>query len=65
VLGGAIITEAVFSWPGLGLLEYQAIQDLDYPIMQGLFLLLSASVILFNLAADIMYGYLDPRIKEA
>jgi peptide/nickel transport system permease protein len=65
VLGGAIITEAVFSWPGLGLLEYQAIQDLDYPVMQGLFLLLSASVILFNLAADIMYGYLDPRIKES
>jgi peptide/nickel transport system permease protein len=65
VLGGAIITEAVFSWPGLGLLEYQAINDLDYPIMQGLFLLLAAAVILFNLAADIMYGYLDPRIKES
>jgi peptide/nickel transport system permease protein len=65
VLGGAVITEAVFSWPGLGLLEYQAIGDLDYPIMQGLFLLLAAGVILFNLAADIMYGYLDPRIKES
>lgn len=64
VLGGAVITEAVFSWPGLGQLEYQSISELDYPVMQGLFLLLSAAVIMFNLAADILYGYLDPRIKE-
>ncbi len=64
VMGGAVITEAVFSWPGLGQLEYQAISELDYPVMQGLFLLLSAAVIMFNLAADILYGYLDPRIKE-
>jgi peptide/nickel transport system permease protein len=64
VLGGSIIIEAVFSWPGLGLLTYQAINDLDYPIIQAVFLLFSAAVILFNLAADILYGYLDPRIRE-
>lgn len=64
VLGGSIIIEAVFSWPGLGLLTYQAINDLDYPIIQAIFLLFSAAVILFNLAADILYGYLDPRIRE-
>jgi peptide/nickel transport system permease protein len=64
VLGGSIIIEAVFSWPGLGLLEYQAINDLDYPIIQAVFLLFSVAVILFNLAADILYGYLDPRIRE-
>jgi peptide/nickel transport system permease protein len=64
VLGGAVIIEAVFSWPGLGQLQYQSIAELDYPVMQGLFLFLSASVIMFNLAADILYVYIDPRIKE-
>jgi peptide/nickel transport system permease protein len=65
VLGGSIIIEAVFSWPGLGLLTYQAINDLDYPIIQAIFLIFSAAVIAFNLAADILYGYLDPRVREA
>jgi peptide/nickel transport system permease protein len=65
VLGGSVIIEAVYSWPGLGLLTYQAIADLDYPIIQGIFLIYSAAVILFNLAADMTYGYLDPRIREA
>jgi peptide/nickel transport system permease protein len=63
VLGGAVIVEAVFSWPGLGQLEYQAISALDYPVIQAAFLLSSAAVIVFNLAADILYGYLDPRIR--
>jgi peptide/nickel transport system permease protein len=65
VLGGSVLIEAVYSWPGLGLLTYQAIGDLDYPIIQGIFLIYSAAVILFNLAADMTYGYLDPRIREA
>ena len=65
VLGGAIIVETVFSWPGIGLLEYKSIAELDYPVIQGVFLLFSAAVIVFNLAADILYGYLDPRIREA
>jgi peptide/nickel transport system permease protein len=65
VLGGAIVVEAVFSWPGLGLLTYEAINQLDYPVIQGIFLLTSAAVIAFNLAADITYGYLDPRVREA
>ncbi|MGZ8580854.1 MAG: ABC transporter permease [Actinomycetota bacterium] len=65
VLGGAIVVEAVFSWPGLGLLTYEAINQLDYPVIQGVFLLSSAAVIVFNLAADITYGYLDPRVREA
>jgi peptide/nickel transport system permease protein len=63
VLGGAVIVDAVFSWPGLGQLEYQAISALDYPVIQAAFLLSSAAVIVFNLAADILYGYLDPRIR--
>lgn len=65
VLGGAIVVEAVFSWPGLGLLTYEAINQLDYPVIQGVFLLASAAVIVFNLLADITYGYLDPRVREA
>ena len=65
VLGGAIVIETVYSWPGLGLLTYNAINQLDYPVIQGVFLIASAAVILANLAADITYGYLDPRIKQA
>jgi peptide/nickel transport system permease protein len=65
VLGGAIIVEAVFSYPGLGLLEFQAIESSDFPVIQAVFLLSSAAVIAFNLVADILYGYLDPRIRVA
>ena len=65
VLGGAVVVEAVFSWPGIGLLTYNAIQTLDYPVIQGVFLLSSAAVILCNLAADVAYGYMDPRVREA
>jgi peptide/nickel transport system permease protein len=64
VLGGAVVIESVFSWPGVGRLTYEAIGELNYPILQGVFLLSSVTVILFNLAADILYGYLDPRIRE-
>lgn len=64
ILGGAIVIETVFSWPGLGLLTYQAIQDQDYPVLEAVFLLSSAAVILANLVADLTYGYLDPRIEE-
>jgi peptide/nickel transport system permease protein len=65
ILGGAVLIEEVYSWPGLGQLTYAAIESLDYPVIQAVFLLSSATVILFNLLADIMYGYLDPRVKEA
>jgi peptide/nickel transport system permease protein len=65
ILGGAVIVEQVFSWPGLGQLTYRAIQGSDYPVIQAVFLLSSAAVIFFNLLADILYGYLDPRVKEA
>lgn len=65
VLGGAIVIETVFSWPGLGLLTYEAIQDLDYPVLQAVFLLSSAAVIVANLIADVAYGSLDPRIERA
>jgi len=65
VLGGAILIEVVFSWPGIGQLTYDAINNLDYPLIQGIFLLTSAAVIVFNLMADLLYSYMDPRIRES
>jgi peptide/nickel transport system permease protein len=63
VISGAITVETVFSWPGLGLLTYDALRGPDLPMLQGLFLVFSAAVILFNLAADVLYPYLDPRVR--
>jgi peptide/nickel transport system permease protein len=65
VLGGAVIVETVFSWPGLGLLTFNSIDSLDYPVIQGVFLLFSGAVIGFNLLADLLYGYIDPRVRDA
>ena len=65
VLSGAITVETIFSWPGLGLATYEAIQGPDLPMLQGLFLVFSASVILFNLIADLLYLALDPRVRTA
>ena len=62
-VGGSIEVETVFSWPGVGLLAYEAIYDLDYPLLQGVFLLLAVSVILANFLADIFYSFLDPRVR--
>jgi peptide/nickel transport system permease protein len=65
IFGGAVIVEAVYTWPGLGQLTYQSIENLDYPVIQGVFLLSSAAVIGTNLVADLLYGYVDPRVREA
>jgi peptide/nickel transport system permease protein len=65
VLSGAIAVEAIFSWPGLGLATFDALEGPDLPMLQGLFLLFSAAVIAANLFADLLYGYLDPRVRAA
>ena len=65
VFSGAITIEYVFSWPGLGWLTVQAIDSKDFPLLQGLFLLFSAAVIIANLIADVLYSYLDPRVRAA
>jgi peptide/nickel transport system permease protein len=62
ILSGAIAVEAIFSWPGLGQATLEAIRGPDFPMLQGLFLLFSASLIVANLAVDLLYGYLDPRV---
>ena len=64
VIAGAITAEVVFSWPGLGTLTVSALQSRDYPVLQGVFLLLAVSVVLGNLAADLIYGFLDPRVRS-
>jgi peptide/nickel transport system permease protein len=64
VVAGAITAEVVFSWPGLGTLTVQALDSRDYPLLQGIFLLIAVSVVLANFAADIVYGYLDPRVRS-
>ena len=63
VAGGAITIETVFSWPGLGELSFNAINDKDFPMLQGTFLVFSFGVIFANLLADILYFYLDPRVQ--
>ena len=62
LLGGAIITETVFSWPGLGLLTVEAIQQRDYPVVQAAVLCISVTYIGVNLLTDLIYAWLDPRI---
>lgn len=62
-VAGAVQIETVFSWPGLGQTIYEAVGRRDYPVLQGAFLLIAVSVILANLAADLLYSYLDPRVR--
>lgn len=63
MIGGAVLTETVFAWPGVGTLTFTALQSRDYPVIVGTFMLVSIGVILANLFVDIMYGILDPRIQ--
>jgi len=63
VVSGALLVEVVFSYPGVGWLTYQAVLSHDYPLLQGLFLVLSVAVIIANLLADVVYSLVDPRIK--
>ena len=63
LLGGAVITETIFTWPGVGLLTIQAIKNRDYTLVQASVLLVSVSFVFINLLVDILYTILDPRIK--
>ncbi len=63
VVAGAILVEAVFSYPGIGLVTYEAIFSRDYPVLQGAFLILTLSVVVANYIADLLYFRLDPRIS--
>jgi peptide/nickel transport system permease protein len=63
IIGGAIQTETVFSYPGIGRLVFESIATRDYPVLEGAFLAISVSVILANLITDLFYAYLDPRVR--
>lgn len=64
IVSGAITVETVFSWPGLGLLSYQAIRGPDVPLLQAVFLLFSLSVVIANVVADIVVAAVDPRVRS-
>ena len=64
-VSGAIQVEEVFSWPGLGNLTVEAISERDYPVLQGAFLLIAVAVVIANLVADMVIGWLDPRVTGA
>jgi ABC-type dipeptide/oligopeptide/nickel transport system permease component len=64
VIGGAILVEAVFTWPGVGLATVQAVGARDYPMLQGIFLFLTLSVVSFNFLGDVLHAVLDPRVVE-
>ena len=63
LLGGAIVIESMFQWPGMGLLSLAAIEQRDYPVLMGLTFVTATLVLLGNLVADILYGFADPRIR--
>lgn len=63
LLGGAVVTETVFNWPGIGLMLIEAIQRRDYPLVQGCVLLISLAYVLVNLMTDLLYAWIDPRIR--
>jgi peptide/nickel transport system permease protein len=64
IVGGAVLIEVIFSWPGIGQAMYTAIGQRDYPMLQGGFLILTVSVIVLNFFADLLYFRLDPRITD-
>jgi peptide/nickel transport system permease protein len=63
LLGGSVITETIFAWPGVGRLSVQAIYNRDYPVVQAAVFLLASTFVLVNLVVDVLYTYLDPRIR--
>jgi peptide/nickel transport system permease protein len=63
VVSGTVTVETVFSWPGLGLLTYEALRVPDLPLLQGVFVVLAGSVIVMNLIAEVLYRALDPRVR--
>ncbi len=63
LLGGAVVTETVFNWPGVGSLLIESIQRRDYPVVQGCVLLISLSYVVINLVTDLVYAWVDPRIR--
>ncbi len=65
MVGGAVLTETIFAYPGVGRAIYDSVIRLDFPVLQGAFVLLAATVVLANMVTDLAYGILDPRVRTA
>ena len=63
LFSGALVTETIFVWPGMGRLFYEAVTERDYPVIMATVTLLSVAVVAFNILADMLYTVLDPRIR--
>jgi peptide/nickel transport system permease protein len=62
-LTGAVVTETIFDWPGLGRLFFDSLGSRDYPVLMGLLIMGAVAIVLFNVVADLLYGWLDPTIR--
>jgi peptide/nickel transport system permease protein len=65
LLGGAVVTEEIFAWPGIGQLTIQSVNDRDFPVVQAIVIFAATIYIVINLVTDIVYGFIDPRIAVA
>jgi peptide/nickel transport system permease protein len=65
LVGGAVLTESIYAYPGVGRAIYDAVSQLDFPVLQGAFIMLAFAVIVANLVTDVAYGLLDPRVRAA
>jgi peptide/nickel transport system permease protein len=65
LLGGAIVTETVFAWPGMGRLAVESIYNRDYPVVQSVVFIAAVLFVVINFTLDMLYGVLDPRIRDA
>ena len=63
LLGGMVLVETIFAWPGIGRYAYQAARNLDFPAIIGVSILIAINYVLINLFVDILYGVLDPRVR--
>jgi peptide/nickel transport system permease protein len=62
-MSGAVVTESIFAWPGMGRLFWDAAKDTDVPVLMGILLIISTLVVGFQIITDVAYTYLDPRIR--
>jgi peptide/nickel transport system permease protein len=65
LVGGAVLTESIYAYPGVGRAIYDAVAQLDFPVLQGAFIMLAFTVIVANLVTDVVYGVLDPRVRAS
>ena len=63
MIGGAIITETIFGWPGIGRLYITAIGTIDYPVVMAIVMIIGIMIVIMNIVADILYGVMDPRVR--